>query len=398
MSAHRKLLVQPLANVKTHRQRWAFDKLVSLRVLTMLSGEGGIGKSTILAWFVAGFTQGTFKGDFKGNPVSVGFIAAEDDSETTLVPRLVAAGANLDLVQNFSTVVTSNDHGDEWRGLPEIKSDLSALREGLIEWGIRVLIIDPIISIMEGDSIKAGDVRRNLDPIAAIANELDIAVILVGHFNKSRGDGNASNATSGSGAFRDIVRSSLLLAVNEENGQRVLSVDKSNYSPEKPSYAFDIQTVGVTTDDGERAFVGRAHFAGHSDVSVHELLRKDDTLGDLSRNILQTVLDAPGEVSVKEVAEAHEVTEKQASTYLARLVTSGRIVRGGRGRYSKANTANTTGFSGESVESVGNESSLPTLPTQSSLNKSEDNCRECGEQLHAAITNGIHPTCEKVVA
>lgn len=396
--SNRTLLVQPLSQVQTRRQQWAYKQLIPLRVLTIVAGIGGIGKSTILAWIVAGLTKGDFEGDFAGQPVSVGFIAAEDDSETTLVPRLKAADANLEQVHNFSTVLTIDADGNQWKGLPRIGTDLQALKNALIEFGIRVLIIDPVLSIMEGDSIKAGDVRKNLDPIASLANELDIAIVLVMHFNK--GHGNASEKLSGSHAFRDTARSVLLLAVDEETNHRILSVDKSNYSPESPSFAFDIETVDILTDDGELSSIGRANLLGASSVSVHELVRRADVegLGDLSSEIVELVNSSAGELTAKDISEELDISLEKARTYAGRLVKSARIKRTGRGRYAGNGTGSPTVQSVQSVSNVSKTAQNDTHDTHITLFRNVTLCVVCGTDLHPSLTDsGIntHPLCEE---
>ena len=390
----RRLLVQPLSQVKTRRQQWAYRPLIPLRVLTIFAGIGGIGKSTILAWITAGLTNGEFGGDFQGQPVAVAFIAAEDDTETTLVPRLIAAGANLDLVHNFSTVETTDDAGNSWRSLPSISSDLVTLKEQLVEFGIRVLIIDPVLSIMDGDSIKAGDVRRNLDPIASLANELDIAVILVMHFNK--GQGNASEKLSGSHAFRDTARSVLLLAIDDETNDRILSVDKSNYLPDSPSFAFAIETVPVVTDDGDIAEVGRARLIGDSSLTVQDIVRRshDASLGDLSAEIVALVTASNAELSIKDIADEFDISEHKARTYAGRLVKSGRIQRTGRGRFAANDTAISNELSVANDATVANNA---TPATHDSLFRNDTVCVICSEPLHEALVSRsvtIHPTCE----
>lgn len=359
----RKFLIQPLNLVETRRQQWAYESLIPMRTLTILAGASGIGKSTILAWLIAGLTHGRFEGDLKGSPVHVALIAAEDDNETTLVPRLIAANANLEAVSSFSTVEVTEGNGTRWRGLPRISSDLQQLKAELIEHGTRVLIIDPVLSIMDGDSIKSTDVRRNLDPLATLANELDIAIILVMHFNK--GHGLASEKMSGSHSFRDVARSVLLLAVDDETDNRVLSVEKSNYSPTTPSFAFAVDTKLVPTSDGELASVGHARLLGESNVTVQDILdrQSDNSLGDVSTEILAFVTAADGEVTAQDVAAELDLTPGNARTYLGRLVNSGRIARAGRGRYSANDTADSTGLNVSSVSSVSKNNTLNTHNT-----------------------------------
>lgn len=394
----RELLVQPLALVKTRRQQWGYKNLFPLRVLTIMAGDAGIGKSTILAFFVAGFTRGIFPGDFSGKPVAVGFIAAEDDPETTLVPRLKAADANLELVHNFSTVRNTDEAGNVWSELPKIASDLTALKNSLIENGIRVLIIDPVISIMSGDSIKDNEVRRNLDPIAGLANELDIVVILVMHYNKGPSGGRAANKIAGSHAFFDVARSVLLMAVDEETNHRVISVDKSNYSADSPSLAFSIDTVDIMTDDGDIAQIGRAQHLGDSTITVHEIMNRneDATLGDISANMVALVKNAaPGQITVKELADALDITQDKARTYAGRLVRSKRITRVSAGHYCDTSVSHRFG-----VSDVSDVPKNDTFDTPNTHIGNDSKCVVCSNPLADALINQgetTHPTCSTVV-
>lgn len=401
MNGTRQLLVTPLGGIKTKRQLWAYKDIVPLNVATILAGTGGIGKSTILSWLTAGLTTGTLEGDFYGHPVAVGFISGEDDLATTLVPRLQAAGANLELVQDFSGVRTVDAQGNTWTGLPTIADDLQALKLALIEWDTKVLIIDPVMSIMSGDSIKASDVRKNLDPIAGLAAELGIAPIMVMHFGK--GQGNASDKVSGSHAFRDIARSVLLLAVDDETDQRILTVDKSNYSQRAASLAFTVESADVPTDDGEIATVGRARLLGETSLTVHEIVNreKDASLGTDSADILAFVNATTTGVTTQEVASEMDMTKDKARTYLNRLVNSDRIDRAGRGRYSrKPPVSSVSSVSSNYPNDTHSTHDTPSTGLVTVLN-SRDDCAICTESLHPTlIASGIrtHPNCQEAHA
>lgn len=350
----RSLNVQPLSLVTMTRQRFAWTNVVPQRTITILAGQAGIAKSTVLAWLIAHWTKGELEGDLKGQPINVAIINGEDDVASVLVPRLVAAGADLERIQTLSSVTVHEDDGD-WITSPNLAEDLALIREKLIEWGSKVLIIDPIISLMRGDSHRLEDVRRNLDPLASMAADLGIAVVCVAHFNK--GSGNAGDKVSGSHAFRDIARSLIVLAVDDETDDRIMTVEKSNYSPVKPSYAFRVDSIDVPTGDGDTNTVGKAVLLGHSDLTVNDLLNRDTTvLGDRSADVIEYVNGHREGVRAEDIAAVIDAPVNQARTYLSRLAGSGRIARLARGVYGpaerNANTTTTTPFA--SVASVAN--------------------------------------------
>jgi energy-coupling factor transporter ATP-binding protein EcfA2 len=338
MTEIRKVLVQPLHLVEGRRLEWVWEDMIPEQTLTLLAGTAGIGKSTILAWITGALTRGELEGAFKGKPIAVGFVAAEDDLKRTLIPRLDAARANRELVTSISLLIERPN--EEYKGLPTIANDLSALEAQIIENGIRVLIVDPVVSVMDGDSVKLSDVRRNLDRLSALGERTGCTIIAVTHFNK--GSGNASEKITGSSAFRDTARSVLLLAVDEDSDQRILTVDKSNYSPVKKSLAFSVRSVIVPVEDGETS-VGCAELLGETALRVHDLV------GNLSEDklaILALAKDAKEEaergarpsstITSEQVMEELKISANTARQKLNRMVKDGHLQRVRDGEFSLA--------------------------------------------------------------
>jgi hypothetical protein len=315
----RTLVADTLARVKPKRARFAWERRVPLGGPTLFAGSGGIGKSTILAWIIGNLTRGTLPGDLEGKPVTVALIAAEDDLETTLVPRLQVANADLDRVWILNG--RAEDGEDSWKEHPTISGHLNELRDKLIELDARVLIVDPVVSMQSGNSKELSDVRRDLDRFSALAKELDLAMIWVHHFNK--GQGNVSDRMSGSHAYRDIPRSVLLLAEDGDTGQRILSHDKSNYGALQPSLAFVLETATTEVADGETTEVGRATFHGESQTNVQDIVnREEKTLGQNGFEILE-LASAQTTVTPADVVDLLGCSASSARTYLARLKKRG---------------------------------------------------------------------------
>jgi hypothetical protein len=368
----RKILVQPLSRVESRRLEWVWKDMIPEQSLTLMAGTAGIGKSTILAWITSALTRGELPGVFHGKPVAVGFVAAEDDVPRTLIPRLDAAGANRELVSTFKVEVTG-DNGETWKQLPTIAEDLSTLEEQIIEHGIKVLIVDPVVSVMDGDSVKLSDVRRNLDRLSALCERTGCTVIAVTHFNK--GAGNASEKITGSSAFRDTARSVLLLAVDEESDQRILSVDKSNYSPVKKSLAFMVRSATVPVSDGGETLVGCAELLGETALRVHDLV---GTLSEDKRAILALAKSAQeeaargvgsGTITSEQVVEELKIGKDTARQKLARMVKEGHLQRIKEGEFSLAlqgwQATPSSGVTRHSVTPVTNEEERQALQRDS---------------------------------
>lgn len=301
----RQLRLTPAALIPTRRQRWMWEGRIPLGTATVFAGRGGEGKSTFALYLASLLNKGELPGDLRGHQSDVLIISHEDDWGTVMNPRLVGAGANLHAIHKLTVDTVVDDITAET--IPALPLDLGLIRQAVRQTGARMLIIDPITSTISGDLHKVADVRRALDPLTALAQELDIAVIGIMHFNK--GTGNASDKLSGSHAFRDAVRSLLLFATDEETGQRVVTVDKSNYSQQRgSSFAFNLISSPVYTDDGNTTEVGTVQFLGDTDVSVNDIINRgvgEESDGEDAETWLTSFLiDAGGSAPAKQIMNA----------------------------------------------------------------------------------------------
>lgn len=273
----RELLLTPASQIRSSRQNWLWQNRIPLGVVTIFAGRGGEGKSTFGLHIGAEAIKGDLPGDLKGVPTAFAIISHEDDWGTVMKPRLIAAGADPEYVYKVGIQATVDEITSET--VPALPLDINLIRRAIIESGAKVVMIDPISSTLSGDLHKVADVRRALDPLAAVAQELEVAVIAIMHFAK--GQGNVSDKLSGSHAFRDVSRSVLLFATDDDSGQRVVSVDKSNYSEERgSSFAFNLRSVDVDTDDGDVTQVAQVEYLGDTDLNVSDIVNRSTETPD----------------------------------------------------------------------------------------------------------------------
>lgn len=303
----RELLLTPASQISSRRQKWLWNDRIPLGTVTIFAGRGGEGKSTYALHVGAQAITGSLDGDLKGIGSSLVMISHEDDWATVMKPRLIAARADPKDVFKLAVKSTVDDTTAET--VPALPLDIELIREAVLETGARLIIIDPISSTLGGDLHKLADVRRGLDPLAALAQELELAVIAIMHFNK--GTGNVSDKLSGSHAFRDLSRSVLLFATDDETGRRIVSVDKSNYSAERgSSFAFNLRTVMVETDDGDSTSVAQVEDLGDTDLSVNDIVNRstgdadDDDRSDSERWLISYLETGGGAALAKDIRKA----------------------------------------------------------------------------------------------
>ena len=113
------------------------------------------------------------------------YFTAEDDIEDTLVPRLVAAAANLDKIEIVVMVMPGEQEKPRTFNLT---TDLDLLRKKLEDFPDTVaVLIDPVSAYLGVGKINAHsttDVRGFLMPLKDLAKDRSVAIIGVMHFNK----------------------------------------------------------------------------------------------------------------------------------------------------------------------------------------------------------------------
>jgi hypothetical protein len=92
--------IVPLSSVKCQPVRWSWPYRFAKGGLSMMAGDGGIGKSQLLLWIASAITNGTAYPDGSGNaPVGdVLIVSAEDRPDDTIKPRLMAMGADINRI------------------------------------------------------------------------------------------------------------------------------------------------------------------------------------------------------------------------------------------------------------------------------------------------------------
>jgi hypothetical protein len=238
--SERRVVTTPFSQISRKRVEWLDPGRVPVGLVTVIAGFGGLGKSQWMIQLCARLSRGEL-----GDP-GVSLIAtAEDDEETTVRPRLEAAGANLDLIH--SIVVHMDDGLEDGLSLPDDLSEVEARVEML---GARLLCIDPFVSFLPGhiDSHRDQSVRRALAPLYRLARTNHCAVVASIHLNKTHGL-KPLQRLSGSGGFGNAARSVLLLdhdpddPAGEDGNRRVLAHIKCNIGPVAPSLLYQVQPI-----------------------------------------------------------------------------------------------------------------------------------------------------------
>jgi len=277
----RKVVLTRASAIKPRRVRWLWDGRLALGTLGLLAGREGLGKSTLAYWIAGQVTLGQLEGEYHGKPSAVLVCASEDSWEHTIVPRLMAAGADLDRVYRIEVVTSAGIHGE--LSLPR---DLDALEDSAKETGAALLLLDPLVSRLSSslDSHKDAEVRLALEPLVAIADRAKLAVLGLIHHNKS-GSTDPLQLVMGSKAFTAVARSVHTVIPDPDDDtetRRLFGTPKNNLGRDDlPALAFSIVGHPIETDDGT-AWTGAVDWAGEVSGSIRDAMSRSQEGEDRS--------------------------------------------------------------------------------------------------------------------
>ncbi|MBL8316375.1 MAG: AAA family ATPase, partial [Rubrivivax sp.] len=142
--------------------RWAWPGYLPRGMLTILGGAPGSGKTTIALSLTATMTRaGTRPDASRCTTAGDALIWSGEDAHPVIAARLAAAGADMSRVHFVDGVTGGYADGTFDPGRDMLL--LEAAAEKLPN--LQLLILDPIVSAVAGDSHKNAEVRRSLQPV-----------------------------------------------------------------------------------------------------------------------------------------------------------------------------------------------------------------------------------------
>jgi RecA-family ATPase len=253
--------LQMKSNPKEHRRiawntvqpkeiTWLWQNRIAFGKLNLIVGNSGLGKTTLALDIASRLTTGSPMPLSDAEPImgNVLFQSNEDDIADTLLPRCIAAGADLRKIESI-----------EADGL-NIDEDCDIIEDNIKETNARLCLLDPLQSFMgrNADMCRITDVRRLLTNLGVVAARNDCAMLIIAHLNKAQGT-NELHKVFGSVDITATARSVLRLSKSESDPEtNVISHIKSSISRPAPPIAFRID------DDSRIVYLGE--YDGESDT------------------------------------------------------------------------------------------------------------------------------------
>lgn len=192
---------------------WIWNGNLAAGKLTVMAGAPGTGKTLIALTCAAIVSNGGMGGlcwpDGTYSPTGNVLIwSGEDGVEDTIIPRLIAANADLSRVHIIGATLENGR-----RRSFSFEKDLPHLEEKFRQIGkVNLVIIDSIAQVVDGDSHKNSDVRRALEPLIQLAENYGCAILGITHLTKQSKGKAPLDRVAGSFAFSAVARVVLMTA------------------------------------------------------------------------------------------------------------------------------------------------------------------------------------------
>jgi hypothetical protein len=303
---------------------WLWPNRIALGKFSLIVGMPDEGKGQVLCYIAAQVTKGGMWpcGEGIAPKGNVVLFTAEDAISDTVAPRLEAAGADRRHVHIVKMV--REPTGERMFSL---HTDLALLRQKILQIGDVVLVeIDPIsayLGVGKVDSYRTTDVRAVLGPLINLAEELNIAIIAVMHFNKKDDVTNVLLRTSDSLAYTAAARHVYGIVNDPENHRKLMVRAKNNLAAGETNrtlaFSFSSREVGIDPRNGKPIIAPYIAWGpDYIDVSAMEAMQaarecRSPSARENAKEYVYTLL-SDGPLGAKDVEEAAKANGISRST------------------------------------------------------------------------------------
>jgi len=314
-----------MADIEPEAQDWLWDGWIPLGNVTLLVGEGGVLKSTVMADLAARISTSRLMPDgarcLRGGIV---WCSLEEQVNSQVVPRLISAGAAMSKIWVLHEVSRKVERlGDPVKSPFMIPDDLEALERCVKRVKASLVIIDPLMAAVNPkvSTFRGQSASALITKCQTMAERLGIAIVIIGHFTKGSSR-NIINRIGGSKVFTNQVRSIIIVTRDSANASHsIMSLEKHSCSGERPQIVFERNELGGVT-----------YLTGMDDTQQTISAIKQQSLA--RQGVLSVLNGRPGEdFTPTEIAQEVNLDYGYIKVLLRRMAKDGTIINDAWGMY-----------------------------------------------------------------
>ena len=244
---------------KLEPPRFILKPWLPRRLVALLGGHGGMGKSTLALVVAAHVASGTRFADMQPDQARVVYMSLEDEPAIVRYRlRLLIEEYQLNhfkVLDNMALVDgTATYAALMTEATPNITTLTASYRElSELSAGAGLIVIDNASDAFDANENQRRHVRGFIRALTTIARENDAAVALLAHIDKQAArNGAQGNSYSGSTAWHNSCRSRLAI-LPQEDGSLLIEHEKNNLGPKADPLAIVFTPKGVPIPEQRKA-------------------------------------------------------------------------------------------------------------------------------------------------
>jgi len=257
---------------------WLWKPFIPYGKVTLIEGDGGDGKTTMILTIAAMVSRGTQPPAMEQGhlflsescePITTFYLTNEDEVADTSLKRFIRAGGD---DRRFAYSAELQHH---------MTLNEDELISAIEQSGCRLFIIDPFQAFLpEGTNLGSVTRMRSIfTTLANVAKTTGVAIVLVGHLNKNEGSKDIHRGF-GSADIAASVRSILMVEMDKKNrcNRWVRAIksnfDESDYAPIRLILDEDRKLSFAEFEDDEDDLVETSTKTETAETILRVLLRK----------------------------------------------------------------------------------------------------------------------------
>lgn len=228
-------VLKSVDEIKQQEMEWVVEGLIPKNQITILAGDGGIGKTSVWAHIAARLSTGQplfFEKETGRKPMNIVYFSGEDPTDVVLKKKILESEGDMKRIRTIEL--------DDER-LSHVRFGSRFLENIIQDNRPDVIIFDPLQSFLPAHTNMSArnQMRDALGNLLYLGRKYQVSFLVTCHTNKKPNAGPRERAADSADIW-DIARSFIFVGVLKDD-LRYLSNEKNNYAELQKTYLFSVE-------------------------------------------------------------------------------------------------------------------------------------------------------------